>query len=51
MSLENFCCCSHDLKYQIEREVAEYLSYNENLNLKTANVKDYLEIDANSVKL
>lgn len=50
MSLESFRCCCFDTKYQIEKEVSEYLAYHENLNLKTANVEEYLDLNQGKVR-
>ncbi len=50
MSLDSFRNCCFDTKYQIEKEVAEYLAYHDNVNLKTSNVAEYLYIDSSKVR-
>ena len=49
MSLDSFRCCCFDTKYQIEKEVSEYLAYHDNVKLKTANVADYLDLNPQKV--
>jgi len=50
MSLDSFRSCCFDTKYQIEKEVSEYLAYHDNVKFKTANVADYLELNAEKVQ-
>ena len=50
MSLDSFCSCCFDTKYQIEKEVSEYLAYHDNLKLKTSNVAEYLVINSDKVR-
>ena len=50
MSLDSFRSCCFDTKYQIEKEVSEYLAYHDNVKFKTANVADYLDLNPEKVQ-